>query len=41
MEKLVRSGTESKTMSPDETVVIIETLDEIRAQIGLVYPQEG
>jgi len=35
MEKLVRSGTESKTMSPDETVVIIETLDEIRAQIGL------
>jgi len=40
MQKLVRSGTESSIMPPDDTVLILETLDAIRAEIGLVYPQE-
>lgn len=40
MERLVVSGEASSIMSPDETVAIMETMDAIRAQIGLVYPRE-
>jgi hypothetical protein len=28
-------------LPPSETINILETLDEIRHQIGLVYPAEG
>jgi hypothetical protein len=41
MERLVRTGTSSDLMSPDQTVDIMETLDVIRKQIGLVYPSEA
>ncbi len=41
VERLVTSGrTASEILSPDETVRVMETLDEIRRQIGLRYPQE-
>jgi predicted dehydrogenase len=40
MERLVRTGTKSTLMAPDESVAIMETLDTIRKQIGLIYPQE-
>jgi predicted dehydrogenase len=40
MERLVRTGTTSTLMAPDESVAIMETLDTIRKQIGLIYPQE-
>ncbi|WP_213989193.1 Gfo/Idh/MocA family oxidoreductase [Sodalis sp. dw_96] len=40
MERLVRTGTASTIMPPDESVLIMETLDTIRKQIGLVYPGE-
>ncbi|QWA13180.1 Gfo/Idh/MocA family oxidoreductase [Sodalis ligni] len=40
MERLVRTGTASAIMPPDESVLIMETLDTIRKQIGLVYPGE-
>jgi predicted dehydrogenase len=40
MEYLVRSGTPSQRMPPGESVAIMETLDTIRKQIGLVYPGE-
>jgi predicted dehydrogenase len=40
MERLVRTGTMSTLMAPDESVAIMETLDAIRKQIGLIYPQE-
>jgi predicted dehydrogenase len=33
--------TESPTMPLDETVTLMTTLDSIRAQIGLVYPDEA
>lgn len=40
-ERLIAAGqTGSPLMSPDETVSIMRTLDEIRSQIGLVYPGE-
>jgi predicted dehydrogenase len=41
MERLVRSGTSSEVMSREDTIAIMETLDAIRKQIGLVYPSEG
>lgn len=41
MERLVRLGTTSTIMPPDESVLIMETLDTIRKQIGLVYPGEA
>jgi predicted dehydrogenase len=38
---LLRSGaTESPLLPLDETLTIMRTLDEIRSQIGLVYPNE-
>ncbi|MFT2817018.1 Gfo/Idh/MocA family protein [Leifsonia sp. A12D58] len=40
-QQLVSEGkTASEILSPAESVAIMETLDEIRAQIGLVYPGE-
>ena len=40
-ERLVSEGkTASEILSPAESVAIMETLDAIRAQIGLVYPGE-
>jgi predicted dehydrogenase len=41
MESLVREGRASTVISPEETVTIMETLDAIRRQIGLVYPGDG
>ena len=39
--RCLRAGrTESEIMPLDETVAIMETLDEIRRQIGLAYPGE-
>ncbi|CZT37206.1 Gfo/Idh/MocA family protein [Rhizobium sp. 9140] len=40
MERLVRSGSTSQVMKPEETIAIMETLDEVRRQIVLVYPSE-
>ena len=41
LEKLVADGViEGTELSPGETVEIMETLDEIRRQIGLTYPDE-
>ena len=41
MEELIRSGKRSSDLMPlDETVAIMHTLDDIRRQIGLVYPGE-
>jgi len=41
VERLVAAGTLTGDVLPiDETVAIMATLDEIRAQIGLVYPGE-
>lgn len=40
MERLIGSGEKSIIMSPDESVIIMEVLDTIRKQIGLVYPGE-
>ena len=41
-ERLIKAGLTSGTILPAaETVQIMQTLDEIRAQIGLRYPQEG
>ncbi len=37
---LADGKTESPTMSLDETIALAWTLDEIRAQIGLVFPGE-
>jgi predicted dehydrogenase len=42
LESLVAAGKlDSEILSPAETVAIMETLDEIRAQIGLTYPSEA
>ena len=41
MECLRQGKTESATMPLDESVAIAETLDQIRAQIGVKYPMEG
>lgn len=39
--RCLRAGLlESPTMSLDQTVQIMDTMDEVRRQIGLVYPQE-
>ena len=39
LEKIVASGKlEGAELPPSETVAIMETLDEIRRQIGLTYP---
>lgn len=41
MMRLIRSGeTESDVIPLDESLAIIETMDEIRRQIGLRYPME-
>jgi len=41
-ERLIAAGLTSGTiLPPSETVAIMATLDEIRGQIGLRYPQEG
>jgi len=41
LERLVREGHRvSPLLSPRQTIGIMETLDEIRAQIGLTYPSE-
>ena len=41
-EALIAAGkTESAILSPSETVQIMQTLDQIRAQIGLKYPSEA
>lgn len=40
-ERLIRAGEiSSPLLSPEESVTIMETMDEIRRQIGLVYPGE-
>ena len=40
-ERLIRAGEiSSPLLSPEESVSIMETMDEIRRQIGLVYPGE-
>lgn len=39
-ERLIRTGEKSTMMSVDESILIMETLDAIRKQIGLVYPSE-
>lgn len=41
VERLILAGSiESETLPPSETVAIMGTLDTIRAQIGLKYPNE-
>lgn len=41
LERLVAEGrTGGSIMAPEETVRVMETLDEVRRQIGLTYPQE-
>ena len=41
LERLVREGRSSTdVLPPHESVAIMETLDEVRRQIGLVYPGE-
>ncbi|GLS86505.1 oxidoreductase [Cypionkella aquatica] len=41
-EALITAGkTASTILSPEETVQIMQTLDELRAQIGLKYPTEA
>ena len=41
LERLVREGLVAGEILPaGESVEIMETLDEIRSQIGLVYPGE-
>jgi len=40
-ERVVRSGaTSSPILTPDESILIMESLDEVRKQIGLIYPSE-
>lgn len=41
MEQRVKTLTESTIMPLDESLMIMETLDTIRQQIGLVYPGEN
>ncbi|MBO9123709.1 MULTISPECIES: Gfo/Idh/MocA family protein [unclassified Rhizobium] len=40
MERLVALGETSSLMPPQESVTIMEVLDSIRAEIGLLYPGE-
>ena len=37
---LQNNQTESEFMKWDETLTIMRTLDEIRKQVGVVYPEE-
>lgn len=40
-EKVVRNGEKSsQILTPDESILIMESLDEVRKQIGLIYPSE-
>jgi hypothetical protein len=39
-EMVQRGDKESALLSLDETVAIMKSLDEIRKQIGLIYPSE-
>jgi predicted dehydrogenase len=40
-ERVVRNGeTSSSILTPDESILIMESLDEVRRQIGLIYPSE-
>lgn len=40
-ERVVRSGAKSSAiLTPDESILIMESLDEVRRQIGLIYPSE-
>jgi hypothetical protein len=40
-ERVVRSGAmNSPILTPDESIEIMGSLDEIRRQIGLIYPSE-
>jgi predicted dehydrogenase len=40
-ERVVRNGEKSSSiLTPDESIVIMECLDEVRRQIGLIYPSE-
>ena len=42
MERLIATGVlNSAIMPPQQSVQIMQTLDEVRAQIGLRYPSEG
>lgn len=42
LERLVAEGSsDNDVLPPAESIAIMETLDEIRRQIGLVYPQES
>jgi predicted dehydrogenase len=42
IERIVASGDlEDDILPPSESIAIMETLDQIRAQIGLRYPSEG
>jgi hypothetical protein len=42
LERLVAAGkTGGNILSPAESVSIMETLDEVRRQIGLVYPADA
>jgi hypothetical protein len=41
-ERLIRAGEiASPRLSPAETVLVMDVLDEIRRQIGLTYPGEA
>ena len=41
-ERFIAEGkTDSDILGIDETVAIMQTLDDIRALIGVRYPQEG
>ena len=41
-ERYIAEGkTDSDLLGIDETVAIMQTLDDIRALIGVRYPQEG
>jgi predicted dehydrogenase len=40
-ERVVRNGEKSsQILTPDESILIMESLDEVRKQIGLIYPSE-
>ena len=40
-ERVVRSGAKSSAiLTPEESILIMESLDEVRKQIGLIYPSE-
>jgi hypothetical protein len=42
LERIVASGRlEDDILPPSQSVAIMESLDSIRAQIGLVYPSES